>query len=154
MLLLVGLDNPQSSDPKHALWPRPANCAGYRLHQMIKLVDPTFSERHYLSIPRTNLFPVGPCPKSYKSEALRQAGELIRRQLEGQGTYVVCLGNDVRNAVIEASNLKATMFYEQLGSYYTWLPHPSGRNRDYNEKKMQRKVGAFLRALIKTQVGI
>jgi hypothetical protein len=145
--LIVGLDNPQSSDPRYALYSRPSGCAGSRLLAMMRLAQPDFLERAYLNIPKTNLFPVGPVPSRDRRTMLRAAGLVLLSQLEGRGTKVVLLGTEVRDAVMRHDDRPEVDFaeYEAIyGSHYAWIPHPSGRNRLYNSREVKLAVGTFL----------
>ena len=145
-VLLVGLDNPQSSDPRHALFPRPAGCTGDRLLGIIQSVDAEFSMSEYHAVPKTNLFPVGACPKKFKAVYLVEAGQHLRAQLRGRGAKIVLLGNDVRAAVFQTATApeKPGEFVKFFGAEYAWIPHPSGRNHYYNDPKHVKKIGKFL----------
>jgi hypothetical protein len=46
--VLVGMNNPVSSDPAHALFPHPPGCTGYRLWEMLKTRIPHVTRREYL----------------------------------------------------------------------------------------------------------
>lgn len=152
-LLLVGLDNPQSTDPRYALYHYPVGCAGWRLcHQIIGLADGTnWTERRYNAIAKTNLFPVGSSVKCGK-RAVEQAGELLRLQLRGQDKRVVLLGDVVRRAVMcgmsDVEMMNWTLLMTGDSTRYAWIPHPSGRNHFYNKRENAMKVGKFLRGLV------
>lgn len=148
-LLFVGLDNPQSRDPRYALFPSPKGCTGHRLMEMMGEVDTTltFTRKTYIDIPKLNLFPVGPCPTSQKRGWLEMAGSLLKRQLEGQAKNVVLFGNEVRDAVFTADTQPKAMEWIKFGSdstMYAWVPHPSGRNRYYNDTRKRRRVARFM----------
>lgn len=154
-VLLVGLDNPQSSDPRYALYPYPSGCAGWRLWaSVIQIHDPMFTERAYMRIPKTNLFPVGSAVRCGK-RAVEQAGELLRLQLRGQSKHVVLLGTVVRDAVMgrntgECEHPMASFVRLKQGdnTQYAWIPHPSGRNHFYNSRENQKRIGKFIRELL------
>lgn len=144
-LLLVGLDNPQSRDPRHALFPYPPGCTGHRLWKMMRDQDEHFSRQMYHNISKTNLFPTGPVPtdKSFH----RVAGDLLRVQLEGQNQRAVLLGAVVRDSVLATQVQEmpdAMQFVIVQDAWYAWIPHPSGRNRDYNVPAYREKVGRWL----------
>lgn len=152
-VLLVGLDNPQSSDPRHALFPHPRGCAGHRLWKMMMEVDKNFTRSHYERIPKTNLFPVGPCPREFRSSNLRDAGRLLLVQKRDSVDHVILLGNHVRDAVWRASSMnfnfdRPMTFIMILSADYAWVPHPSGRNHYYNDVRRRRRVARFLLSLL------
>lgn len=156
-LLLVGLDNPQSNDPRHALFPYPPGCSGYRLMQFIQLADPNFTRMQYVSVHKTNLFPVGMAPKrgAGRARKLADAAVLLHGQLSGTGRKVVLLGDEVARAVlgdlIELGGLKECTFERIDGVHYAWIPHPSGRNHYYNDEGARLKIGQFLRRNIRVE---
>lgn len=120
--LLLGLDNPHSDNPRAALLPRPAGSAGHRLFLMSGL-----SWREYRrSFERANACDI----KSL-------------RILEDR--YVVVLGRDAWRVIIAG----AGVFFEErlfpeLRSVIILVPHPSGRNRFYNEPANQDRLTALL----------
>ena len=148
VLLFVGLDNPQSHDPRYALFPRPSGCAGHRLFEMMMEVDKHFDRAQYVAIPKTNLFPIGMCPTAQKKDWLEMAGSLVKAQLAGQAKNVVLFGNDVRDAIFHSDITQPkAMEWIQFGTdntRYAWVPHPSGRNHYYNDTRRRRKVARFL----------
>lgn len=141
-LLLVGMDNPQSSDPRYALFPHPPGCAGHRLMQMIQEVEPNVTRGAYQNIVKTNLFAVG----SYVKEIAPEAGLVLRRQIAVAGWHAVLLGNNAADAVMPGLRItNPAMEWKPLGTgKVTWLPHPSGRNTFYNDVRNRKKVGEFL----------
>lgn len=148
-LLFVGLDNPQSSDPRYALWPSPAGCAGHRLLMMMQRAWPDFKTSGYLRIARTNLFPIGMCPRAFRTSALRIAGEHLVNQTRGKPDLrVVLFGTEVADAVIGGMKYKPLKFVVMEETSYVFVPHPSGRNRYYNNEMNSRRVGKFLVKLL------
>lgn len=141
-MLLIGLDNPQSRDPRYALFSRPAGCSGHKLLLMMQKVDPTFTEADYTRIPKTNLFQVGPA--SSKASVMSAAGALIVEQLRDSNAYVVACGKQTWDAMVLEVAGDATMceFVRVLGAQYAWIPHLSGR--EYNSATVRRRVGEFL----------
>ncbi len=142
MLLLVGMDNPQSSDPRHALFPHPPGCAGHRLWQIMQEVEPVVTRGMYQNIVKTNLFSIGP----YIKELAPMAGELLRRQIAVAGWHAVMLGNNAADAVMPGMRVAyPAMTWRPLGAgKMAWIPHLSGRNHDYNDEKFRKTVGKFL----------
>jgi len=146
-LLIVGLDNPQSSDPRHALFPYPPGCAGHRLFKMMMEVDEYMDRASYTAIAKSNLFPCGRMPTKHKKVNLMMAANVLIASVKDTNKCVILLGNEVRNAVLGEKLGKkwpSARFTEIHGANYAWIPHPSGRNPFYNDTKNRRKVGRFL----------
>lgn len=145
-LLLVGLDNPQSRDPRFALYPQPPGCSGYRLWKM--MLEQSDGSLDYSKIAKTNLFPVGPA--SSMKVLVRDAGRVLCDQIIHAPWTVVLVGAVVRDAVMPeyvGRDWKPCRFVSVIGdteSKVAWIPHPSGRNHFYNDKKNCRKIGKFL----------
>ncbi len=142
-VLLVGEDNPQSQDPRHALFPYPEGCAGNRLMEKI------FGLRRlaYLAIWRTNL-----CNQRWSTKAARARARAL---LDGYAPWsvIVMLGRKVADAfgdVIEdgerhrfdpfhGGELRTPCGQDPWGQYVmktielVHLPHPSGRCRIWNQ---------------------
>lgn len=147
-LLIIGLDNPQSSDPRHALFPHPKGCAGHRLYNMILEVDAYFDRAQYMSIPKSNLFPCGRMPTKQKKGNLTMAAQVLIASVQDTDKKVVLLGNEVRNAVFGDTLGKTwpmAKFTTLHGARFAWIPHPSGRNPFYNDTRNRRKIGRFLK---------
>lgn len=126
-ILLLGEDNPQSSDPDCALWPEPSGCAGERLKNRIMGLD----RASYLSLWRTNL-----CNPTWDSrEARTRAWSLIGRDVPW--TNIICLGAKVAKIMGWASPLILweTSRIELNERVFTllYLPHPSGRCFVWND---------------------
>jgi hypothetical protein len=128
-VLLVGEDNPISSDPQYALYHEPRGCAGNRLQSKVLGVDP---RRTYLAMWRTNL-----CTGGWDlGEATERARILIAEDVPWN--TVVLLGSKVARAyakiVAPAAFTWQTM---QCLPYpaitFVALPHPSGRNPIWND---------------------
>lgn len=144
-ILLVGLDNPLSSDPRYALHPIPSTSTGGRIIAMINDVG-KITTGEYHSIPKVNLFPVGPMPKiKGKAYATANASSMVA-SMNGSGRRVILLGNQVRDAFAFAATIsdKPMIFEDTGGTNYAWIPHPSGRNLYYSNIRAKRKVGRFL----------
>lgn len=154
--LLVGLDNPQSSDPRYALYPAPSGCTGHNIMRMMQLAKPDMTLRQYVNIPKINLLPIATVPRGRK-QWLQQAGQNLVEQLRNSSyTHVVLLGNDVRNSVLPyvlhgakfPGELKwihdTTAVDGEPNFSIAWVPHPSGRNHWYNARGRKKRVGKFL----------
>jgi len=146
-LLIVGLDNPQSSDPRYALFPHPSGCAGHRLMNMMMEVSDSLTRRMYIAVPKSNLFPCGRIPTKGRKGHMTVAAAVLVASLSGTDKKVVLLGNEVRNAVLGESFGKKwppAKFAVMHGGNYAWIPHPSGRNPYYNNERKRKKIGRFL----------
>jgi hypothetical protein len=133
--IIIGMNNPISDVPEHALWPDPPNCAGWRLQQMSGL-----SKHEYLrAFERRNLL-IGPW---LYVRAVKAANDM-RPELAGR--RVVLLGAEVRrafgfkdNAQHGTTDLFSTTWY--------FLPHPSGRNLWYNDPANVKVAETLLKEL-------
>ena len=153
--ILVGLNNPYSADPVHALAPYPERSAGHRLWKMLGDVDSSrlsalaFNASAYSHIyrdyfDRRNLFgarvPAAP--------ALREvAAEKLVRGVP-RGATVILLGAEVRACVgnVLSDKIKPILIHPQVIDGVTWrcLPHPSGRSTLYNDPVVRMLAGMVL----------
>jgi len=147
--VLLGMNNPVSSDPAHALYPHPPGCAGHRLWGMLNEAMPSgeqVSRSQYLrAFDRRNLV----AGKTWsQAEARAGAGELTR---ELRGRVVVVLGQQPRQALGLPLHLIHPIVHEGV----TWrqVPHPSGRNHYYNDATNRRVVGELLAELYRMSTG-
>jgi hypothetical protein len=152
------MNNPLSSDPRHALYPHPPGCTGYRLHEMLAtealLREPpvVITRQDYLArFDRRNLLNAR---EWSAADARRAAGGL----LDGLGSGSSAAPATRCAAILGASTLKACGLPRppQWGAWrsYQWtpdlelryclLPHPSGRCREYNDPMMRRLAGLTL----------
>jgi hypothetical protein len=132
-LLLVGEDNPHSADPRYALAPWPRGAAGDRLRRLLEMTD-----KEYLrAFARVNL-----CRGRWDSrEAREKAWELQRTWPADAG--IVLLGARVARAF----ELQFHPFQVIAGRIAS-LPHPSGRNRQWNEAGAAERARAQIRGMI------
>jgi hypothetical protein len=129
--LLVGEDNPYGSRPEYALYPLPEGASGDRLCRLVMGLD---HDTYLDAFERGNL-----CTGKWSMPAARtQAARVL--QLRPPEVRLVLLGSKVA----QAFGLEFAPFTAQavglLGHRAVLLPHPSGRNRIWNEP------GAFRRA--------
>jgi len=134
--VLIGMNNPHSADPVHALAPYPQGVAGQRLHDMLAAVRPeTFRGTYMRGFDRRNVL-VG---RDWSLRAAQEVAPALWSSLDGR--RVVLLGQ----AVLTAFRLPATMplvWQRPEGSLMAspgpaqWclVPHASGLNRWYNEE--------------------
>lgn len=141
--VLVGMAPGKSSDPSLPLFPRPASSAGGRLAVLAGL-----DWREYLRLyERTNLVNRWPGRSgegdSWPRAEARIAARAVERLLAGR--CVVFVGRNVAEA------------FERWLGFYNWdadtglqfryacIPHPSGRNRMYNDDDHRRCAREVLR---------
>lgn len=150
-VLLLGEDNPQSADPRHALYPYPEGCAGHRL--ATRILD--LSTGSYMSIWRTNL-----CNPRWSTPAARERAKLLVDPVVGHPwKVIVMLGRKVADAVCRALDMRDSETGKPVGidafdsRTIGWrigevehklelvaLPHPSGRSLVYNDFKMRESA--------------
>lgn len=130
----VGMNNPYGADPRHALYPWPPTSAGGRLYGMVSEAIGWTRGQYVDGIDRLNLVE-GPWSAA---SARDRASELLD---ELWGRRVVMLGG----AVAEAFRLRAHPILQWRDGWFAVLPHPSGRNRWYNEASNRAAAVAFLR---------
>lgn len=135
LVLIVGEDNPLSADPRYALYHEPAGCAGHRLQSSILGL---FPRKSYLPIWRTNL-----CVGGWRPDmAVDRARVLCRTGSPWK--LVIMLGVKVSDAFAEATHvlvspLDASGIIRGPEIRLVHLPHPSGRNLVWNDR---RKISA------------
>ena len=152
-ILLLGEDNPQSSDPRHALFCMPAGCAGHRLQSRIFGVN----KSTYLSMWRTNL-----CNPSWAAHAARErAIDLLHWQTPW--LTIIMMGSKVTDTMNRTLGLNLGVFDHRAviaesdvevgrpaekGFTLLSLPHPSGRNLVWNGTAAVEQARQKLRRLV------
>jgi hypothetical protein len=147
--LLLGMCNPLSDDPEFDLYPYPEGSAGWRLWKM--LPEGTTRAQYLDVFDRRNLLH----QRTWDQKAAREAAVEIIASLAFRPIIVV-LGSQVRSA-LGLPNAEPLVLREDMASatrvdgaacqaIVRWLPvpHPSGRNRWYNEPGNRERVGATL----------
>lgn len=145
-LLLLGMNNPLSDDPEFDLFPYPEGSAGWRLWKML---PGSVTRREYLKMfDRMNLLR----SREWSQVDARAAAAAIVPKLRGR--LVVVLGTQVRAALglplvrpLERTRtvLPTTPSGDaQVALDWLAIPHPSGRNRWYNEPGNRERTGAML----------
>jgi len=137
--LIIGMNNPQGNEP---LWPDPPGCAGWRLWKMLEQ-ETGASKRDYLrAFDRMNL-----CDGSEWSmiRARKVMADIMHYTLPDR--RLVFLGNQVWAAY---SRMPPRPFI-WLGNRAV-LPHPSGRNRLYNDPAVYLCAVYFLAELYRESV--
>jgi len=131
--MLVGEDNPHSSDPRHALYPSPPGCSGARLCAILGM-----DWRDYLrAFDRADL-----CSGRWDAAEARETAAEIRRT--GAGIWHVLCGAKVARAfgldpatVAEPAHVR--QLYEAGGGFVV-VPHPSGRSRIWSDPTAAKTV--------------
>lgn len=150
--LLIGLDNPYSRNASHALLPMPDGAAGNKIMQLIDEATPTdYSPRRYLrDFARINLYP-GETARSGKGATAtdRLLARLCMILIENaRYSGVVLFGKRVQVAFADFVALDGESDVKIVGetTFYA-LPHPSGRNRWYNQVANRQHAARILESL-------
>lgn len=142
-ILLVGELNLHSEDPRYALYPYPEHCSGGRLKEILGLSLTDYLKGH----DRVNL-----CTGSWNMrKACDKAQQIL---LEGRltngiakpGFGLVLCGRKVIDAFCQPEGMPVELF--EVVSFYgvpaACLPHPSGRNRVWNDpRSVERARDAY-----------
>lgn len=128
--IILGLINPH---PTEDLYIRPLGCSGHRLSLLVG-----DEERYLKSFDRRNLL-------ISMEDDPHEAAKRFRSSLE-PGDQVVLLGEAVRRSLELQKMLIHPLTVD--GITYRQIPHPSGRNRFYNDPALKFLVGDMLRSLI------
>ncbi len=153
-VVLVGEYNPVSADPSYALYPSPPNCAGARLCNVLGLTAPAYLRRFH----RRNLL-----AQERWSAPLARAAALALLEEFGEGAAFVLLGARVSAAfrvpfapvTMRQVDPKLGLVYPEGETHRDWpftatvlvVPHPSGRSRLWNDRKMGVRVRAAVERL-------
>jgi hypothetical protein len=152
--LLVGLDNTQTGDPTTALHPLPETGSGGRIVDLIRAAMGDYNMGMYLrDFHRVNLYP-GKLAASGKGATKMDrlmAAWCTMYAVEAGYDNIVVFGNRVRSAFAEVVDLSKVKNCDCLnirlsGRLVTFwvVPHPSGRNRWYNDFNNCELVGELL----------
>jgi len=147
--ILIGLNNPHSRRPEHALFPLPFGASGYRLWSMLSAVSGMSRSEYAESFDRRNLSPdMRDLPKSELRSLGARAIDAVPR-----GARVVLLGQQVRVAISDRLSrpLDASLTIhpqERDGVVWRLIPHPSGRCLYYNDPVARTMVGMMLADLV------
>lgn len=154
-MLLIGEDNPRSGDPRHALHFHPPHCAGGRLARILGL-----RPADHLNLWRTDL-----CARRWNTaDARARACELLE-DTDPPWQVVVVLGAKVASACRYRHDFFTTAHaivrvhgveYDDEPGYVRQvgpgefraisLPHPSGRNRAWDDPRNWARAEMLLRA--------
>lgn len=137
-LYLLGSNNPESSDPRHALFPHNEASTGYRMWKMVEEASGLPMDDWLAGTQRVNLLTDMILPRGYQG-AMRRRGDFLRTMIHDR--IVVVLGKDVA----EAMRLDTELFvWGGPSGRWVTIPHPSGRNHWYNNPVHRFAAGALL----------
>lgn len=142
--VLVGMNNPVSSEPQHALFPYPPGCTGHRLLAMLQSRVPSVTRRQYLErFDRRNVVSM----QRFDAKTAKQGAIKLEQEFWGSGRTVVLLGADT----VAAFGHPRFLLHPQLIGGVTWrqIPHPSGRNLWYNDEVNRTLVASLLEDLFR-----
>lgn len=139
--ILLGMNNPLSEKPEHALFPHPPGCTGWRIWQMLRdFAGEEVTRAQYLAaFDRRNLVD----GKTWdRGRALAGVDKFV---VDVRERVVVVFGEAPRVAL----RLPKLLMHPQLIGDVTWrqLPHPSGRCRWYNDPNNRAAAGTLLAEL-------
>lgn len=146
-ILLVGEDNPYGADPRFALYHKPRHASGNRLRQHLGLRDVTYERLRKINL----------CANRWHAEEARRRAAAIRREASpyGDGAVmdwaawpraIILLGAKVRGAFgFEATEFFSVVSEPKVVPVFVVLPHPSGRNRLWNQPGARESAQAVLR---------
>jgi hypothetical protein len=140
--VLIGMNNPVSSEPEHALFPYPPGCTGHRLFEMLESRVPSVTRRQYLNaFDRRNVVSL----KSYDKKLAREGAAKLEQEFWGSNRTVVLLGADT----VTAFGIPRLLIHPQMIGGVTWrqIPHPSGRNLWFNDANNKMLVASLLEDL-------
>ena len=137
--VIVGMNNPLSRRPEHALYPHPPGCTGHRLWRMLEARTGATELEYLAAFERVNLV----AGRAWCPELGRGSAERYRVLFRGR--VVLLLGQAVRRAF----GVPPLLVHPQELDGVTWrqLPHPSGRCRWYNESRNRRVAEVLLEEL-------
>lgn len=140
--VLVGMNNPVSSAPEHALFPYPPGCTGHRLLEMLQSRVPTATRAQYLArFDRRNTMN----HKLFNRKLAADGARALHEEFWGSGRTIVLLGKDT----VAAFGIPPLLIHPQVVGGATWrqIPHPSGRNLWYNDAQNKLLVSMLLEDL-------
>lgn len=140
--VLLGMNNPISDDPRHALYPHPPSCTGARLQRFSGL-----DKRTYLEVfDRRNV--IG--GQAWDAKLARSRAPALREELLGR--HVVLLGAPVNSVMRGGTKYELARAFrwtpDGSGGWLALVPHPSGLNHFYNDKLNQELLAIFLQELV------
>lgn len=139
--ILIGMNNPHSEDPRHALAPYPSGVAGHRLWRMLSDRCGASRLSYMRAFERINLLN----SRTWSPLRARAQNENLWSSLRGRRRVVV-LGNAVKD-VLWLSRVPYLRWTVTDDVRWCLLPHPSGLCRLYNDELVRVAVGMRLEEL-------
>jgi len=125
-IAIVGMNNPLSSRPEHALWPEPVGCTGWRLWQMTAARTGATQADYLRAFHRYNLV----AGRNWNQHDARiNWRDVMESFLTEEFDRIVLLGSAVRRC----TGLLLPPVH--VSRPLVCIPHPSGLNRWYNDRR-------------------
>jgi len=140
--ILLGMNNPLSPHPRHALFPHPDGCTGHRIWMMLAERTGATRAQYLAAFDRRNLLSTR---EWSQSDAQAAAHEFLLQTSLMTGRTVVLLGDAPRRAF----GMRKLLIEPQKMDGVTWrqIPHPSGRNLFYNDMTCRALIAMLLEEL-------
>jgi hypothetical protein len=135
----VGMNNPISQAPGHALYPHPPGSTGHRLWQMLEDRAGVTKRGYLAAFDRRNLV-IG--AEWSRAAGALAAGDMLPRLRD---RVVLLLGDEVRRCF----GLPWVLIHpvEADGAVFRQLPHPLGKCLWYNDRENRRVAASLLEEL-------
>lgn len=135
--LLVGEQPKPGGNPKLPLWPYPPRSSGDRLYRMSEMDLPEYLTK----LARVNLS--RDVVARWNPRWARERAQQIRSTLP-EGARVVACGARARDA-FGLPDFFEYRAYDPDGVRIVAIPHPSGRNQEYDDPAVVRRAGRWVR---------
>lgn len=136
--VLLGMNNPVSSDPRHALFTSPKGCTGNRLWLMSGLEKDEYLD----GFERRNVLD----SKHWNLKKAREAAPALRAEFMGR--TVILLGAPVNSLMRGGTPHELAPPFvwtpDGHGGWRAKVPHPSGQNLYFNDPLHRHVAGIFL----------
>lgn len=138
-VVLLGMNNPNSARPDAALLPYPRGCAGHRLWAMVHDVCGVSRAEYCRLTERRNLLDARTWCYRAAAARVEDAWSVL------QGRRVIFLGASLRALMWRPVTPPASWRRDEARDVtWSWLPHPSGLCRDYNDPMVRLIAGLHI----------
>lgn len=139
--ILLGMNNPLSSEPEHALYPLPPGCTGARIYEMLSEIETTLQRHEYLRMfDRRNLV----SGRAWSMGVAREEAEKLHQEVGQYPRTVIVLGAQTWKAL----GFPQTDWLREHADLFncSWwrVPHPSGLNPWYNDMRQRRRAARLM----------
>lgn len=143
--VLVGMNNPISSDPQYALYPRPDGCTGNRIWLMLNqaTLGGVTAIQYRNRFDRVNVLHA----REWSVKAARESGRVLLPVLDQARRTVLIFGAQTKDALGLEVVPPLQWVERRDGCRWAWAPHPSGRNYWYNDQENRFRVAFELARL-------